>query len=246
MITADKRTKLDLTEPELASVNQYHPDGYSIPPYPTITFTAVPPWADDTLLHNPSPTLLYVRGMGDNFDAQNILIPLIIDNLIQVTELTRTDIFGIPLTLQAKSPLTQKNRIVLIEEQVIAVLFNPATVSPAMKLRALQSLGLADSTMTTRVLLRSIPVEFIVNSDVLLIHPVPLSERINMILIPMVRNGCGEQLTQLLIASSFSPFHSSTIQQIGKKRIPTSAALPFSRTTRNVQRLCGIGSQGYN
>jgi hypothetical protein len=89
----------------------------------------------------------------------------------------------------------------MVEEQVIAVMFNPASVSPTEKTRALTILGLADSSTCVQVHLRNIMVEYILDPDVINTHPVPSSNKVNMVMIPMETGRCGLRLASLLIES---------------------------------------------
>jgi hypothetical protein len=181
----------------------FHPDGYKLSAYPTLSCTVIPEFATVALMTDPPPILCHVRGFGTNFDAHNIAFPLILDNICQATQLTPSDIFIIPTILQARSPTPVNKLRVLIEEDCLTILYNPLTVTSARFLEALQSLGLADSTQSSLVSIRTIPFEYISHSDTLLLHPVPLHalEQINCILIPLSPSACGMHLVNLLISS---------------------------------------------
>ena len=201
LVSVDSRTKMGISPQEQITFKAYHPDGYFFPEYHTLTSMVLPPRFEDALLLVQTPLLLYVRGFGSNFDAHNIMLPLILDNVCQASGLLQNDIFGIPITLQAKSPVKQGELTVMVEEQVIAVLFNHKTVSPSDKMKALAAIGLADSTMSVQVVLRGIMVEYISDSDVIISNPVPSTNKVNMIMIPMETGTCGLRLASLIVAS---------------------------------------------
>jgi hypothetical protein len=127
--------------------------------------------------------------------------PLILENVCQATGLQKSDVFAVPISLQVQSPQKKDNLTVMVEEQVISVMYNQATVSPSVRMKALSSLGLADSTTCVRVLLRGIMVEYILDPDVIQTNPVPSINKVNMVMIPMESGTCGLRLAALLIES---------------------------------------------
>jgi hypothetical protein len=169
--------------------------------YPTVTCTAVPDFAGQVLMQDPPCVLLYVRGVGENHDAQNILLPLVIDNVLLATNLLPNDVFALPVVIQASAKVKKNKLTVLVEENVLAVMYNPFTVPIDKRNKALQLLGLADSSISACVSLRGIPVEYIADPDVILTNPVPTLDRINMIMIPLEPSASGLTLMQLLIGS---------------------------------------------
>jgi hypothetical protein len=183
-------------------ISKFHPN-YQLPLFPTFICTAVPPFAEGALLSKPATVLCHVRGFGDNFDAHNIVHPLILDNIIEVTGLTADDLFIIPTTIQAILPEPKDDLRILVEENVMTVMYNPATVLEHQYLDALESMGLADSTQTVKLSLRSIPLEYIAHPDTILDHPVPTHslEPINCIMIPLAPKTCGIYFTNLLISA---------------------------------------------
>ena len=199
LIHSHSYTEVLLTAQEVAVAAKFHPDSYTLHPYPTVTCTAVPAFGEKSLMSNPASVLLYVRGVGENHDAHNILIPLVLDNLLHVTQLERRDIFALPIVIQARHPVKKDNLHVLVEENVIAIMYNPDTVSSDKKSRVLQLLALADSSVSSCVSLRGIPIEYIAHPDVLLTKPSPNPECINMFMIPMRSGASGTLLMQLLI-----------------------------------------------
>jgi hypothetical protein len=194
---------MDIENLKRSPTYQFHTQGYLLPNYPTLPCTAIPKSAEDTLLHPTGTVLCYVRGLGDNYDSHNIVHPLVLDNIVAVTGLTLNDIFIVPTTIQAISPKTIDSLQVLVEENVLTVMYNPSTVSEDRFLSALKSLGLADSSQTIQLHLRGIPMEYISNPDIILSRPVPLNalEPINCIMIPMSTSSCGIALANLLLST---------------------------------------------
>ena len=184
-------------------VPTFHPATYKIPVYPTLPCTAIPASAEPALHSKTTTVLCYVRGFGDNFDSQNMVQPLVLDNILTVTNLTPEHIFILPTTIQSISPRKVDSLNVLVQENVLAVMYNPAELTPAGYLTALQALGLGDTTQTIQLTLRGIPLEYIANPDVILTRPVPLHalEPINAFLAPLKITTCGLNLINLLISS---------------------------------------------
>jgi hypothetical protein len=147
LIYSHSHTKVDITEQEKSQVKKFHPKGYSLPTYPTVTCTAIPEFAGRALKHDPPCTLLFVRGVGENHDAHNILIPLVIDNVLLATQLQLDEVFALPIVIQASPKLKKDNLTVLLEENVIAIMYDPTKVTTERKNRALHLLGLADSSV---------------------------------------------------------------------------------------------------
>jgi len=200
LITSSRHVRIELNS---NPTGLFHSDGYTIPTYPTLQCTAVPSYSADTLAADPPTILCHVRGFAENFDSQNLALPLILDNICQSTHLSPLDIFIVPTIIQAKHLKPLDKRRVLIEENVLTVFYNPLTVTTERSQQALQSLGLADSTQSILILCRGIPFELIAHPDTLLKHPVPLHtlEPINCILIPLAPHSCGRSLLNLLITS---------------------------------------------
>jgi hypothetical protein len=236
-ISATHHTRIDLKDSNPTAL--FHPDGYKLSSYPILSSTVIPQFATAALLADPPPILCHVRGFGTNFDAQNIAYPLLLDNICQATQLDPSDVFLIPTVLQAKSSKLVNNLRVLIEEDVLTVLYNPLTVSTTRFLEALQSLGLADSTQSSLVSIRTIPFEYISHSDTLLLHPVPLHalEQINCILIPLSPCACGIHLVNLLISSG-------SIQASSLKHFTILPSNPHERHEYSYPRLYIFLSRG--
>ena len=120
-------------------------------------------------MHSPSsPVLCYVRGFGDHYDAQNIAHALVLDNICTVTGLAPEDIFILPTTIQALPNNKIDNKKVLVEENVLSVMYNPETIDPSQLLESLRLLGLVDSSQTVQLTIRGIPLEYIAHPDVIL------------------------------------------------------------------------------
>jgi len=202
IIGSSNRFSVDLTPQEAQTAARYHIDGYRLPPKPNILHSSIPPHAEDALSVNPPPILLHVRGLGDNVDAHNLLYPLVMENILLSTSLTLPDIFLVANVIHASSGQLKNNREVMVEENVLTVLYNPSIVPHSHVAQALQRLGLADSSQSVKVSLRGIPVEYIGIASTILTRPVPdhVLEPINSVMIPLAPGASGLEVVRLLIA----------------------------------------------
>ena len=231
-ITASRNIMLDLKGLSRDPLAAYHKTGYQLSPYPTLACAAIPKTARVALKSKKATVLCHVRGLGDNYDAHNIVLPLVHDSILEVTGFKEQDIFLIPTTIQATSPNPVEGRTVLIEENVLTVMYNPVTVNEESYVQALQSLGLADSSQTVTVTIRGIRLEYIVHPDVILTRPVPTHslEKITCVLIPLKLQSCGIHLTNLLIASG-------TISSLNLLHLVVLPRNPLARYEYSSQRL---------